>query len=341
MSSRELNDNEEGEAMEVDTRSTSVGNTAVGNHETPILYHSPDVKFFGNTRTMELKDKFYVTLGDVGVGDTFYSGREFSLRLNSPYIPVVVPSSYTLGVAGNAWNSGVYANCKSIGGTLIPDPLDPYVKTSTTSKVMPMLGCMSHYTMYTVLKTDWSITIWNPNADFNGYELFCHMDEAYSSTDSSRWPSTSWTDVWRNKEFTMKTLKPTPMTRVLTNNVVEAHGNAATGINFTSASENVTYSTEAHDIVPEHKDQIGPGGYESITFSGTWYPNRIHHNVKNDGDYKTWHDVGSVPANSVVEQATIRWCPGGHYIPLSRQLNKAFNAEVYVNYTVQFKDPGT
>ena len=183
-------DIEEEEVKPDSTEKSSSGGTttAFGSHETPVLIKQPEVKYFANTRTMEIKDRFWVTGGDDRTTSTFDDYKILELRMNSPYSPL--NGTVRTFASTNPWQSGLYYTTMSTGLSTQPASATPYSKTTTAGKIMPYLKTAEElYSVYTVVKTDWAIKIENPNSSVVDNQLFATIYEAFSNADATRVPT--------------------------------------------------------------------------------------------------------------------------------------------------------
>ena len=69
--------------------------------------------------------------------------------------------------------------------------------------------------------------------------------------------------------------------------------------------------------------------------SGTWRPGQLHHNVKNDGDAKTWSVTGAAPNPEYWETLHMRFFKSPMH---SNTTDCHYNLRIELKYVVQFKD---
>jgi hypothetical protein len=276
----------------------------VGNKETKLTIHRP-VSNLENTHTHNIKTKFAITWS--APWKDYYNQPEavFSLRLNSPYTPIC-DGDFVTTANTTAWVPGLHKTTASTGLTTTPTTLKPYVASVayTEAHVARWLAyCTAMYEDYAVVKTNYKVVIINPSQLSTSECDVYKTHEAYSNADTTRIPTASQAQ------------------------------NAIDPLYWTELERKRLGYQQAQ--TSGNPIPTGPAG---VTFAGTWKPNTIHHNVKNDEDYKTWSATGAVPINGVVECATFFAMPCVEKPYVATTSVFGYNMWIEMEWDVQFKD---
>lgn len=261
----------------------------LGAHETPVIPHAPSLGF-NETHTTIIPTTIYLSANKLATGASAINKLE--IRMNSPYNPIITPSSLVAQTAGAAIAEGL-SIVPAPNDAVQPTPLLAFPSVYTTShKPMWLKWWEQVYQAYTVIETQYEITIAN------------------ARTTTELRPVIYWEN--------------------------DTYGASSTGNIMPSGTldEMSNWGVQKRILAPLDADGAREGDSCTV-IKGTWKPNTLTRNVVNDGDYKTWNDVGAVPSPTYVESLHLRFFNG----PLTNiNAYGGVNIQIKLKYVVQFKD---
>lgn len=159
--------------------SSGSGGSSIGPKETPVIWHNPSFGFT-ETHTTVIPTTFWLSANVLGSAST--SLNKIEVRLNSPYLPLITPAAPVAQTAGAARVIGISTDIAPDAASS-DSPLRFFPSTYTTSHKPAWLAYWEKmYEVYTLLETQYEITIKLANGSANQGAVVLWEEDQYGAT---------------------------------------------------------------------------------------------------------------------------------------------------------------